>query len=168
MKLDGIVNSANGIEKLLVYDEKTSIVWLNNFLEEPKDYSTIYTSFTKVANITDDDIPELRDILENNFIFENGKYRRPSTESEVSTVRQKREKELMRDFNKLYLDAKSSKKKIKNCRNEALIYGFQTLYQRGKFDDILTVAKKLDKKIIERNPEIRDYIEIAEIKKGNI
>ncbi|MEC9493032.1 DNA methyltransferase [Flexistipes sp.] len=168
MKLDGIVDSAYAAEKLLVYDEKTAIIWLNNFLEEPKDYSTIYTYFTKVANISDDDIPELKDILENNFIPENDKYRRPSTEGEELRVRQKREKELMRDFNSLFFDAQSSRKKIKSCRNEALVFGFQTLYQKGNFDDILTVAKKLDKRILERNSEIRDFIEIAEIKTGNI
>lgn len=168
MKLDGIVDSAYAAEKLLVYDEKTAIRWLYDFIEEPKDYSTIYTYFTKVANISDDDIPELRDILENNFIFENGKYRRPSTEDEELSVRQKREKELMRDFNSLLFDAQSSKKKIKTCRNEALVYGFQTLYQKGNFDDILTVAKRLDKRILEGNSEIRDFIEIAEIKTGDI
>ena len=168
MKLDGIVDSAYAAEKLLVYDEKTAIRWLYDFIEEPKDYSTIYTYFTKVANISDDDIPELRDILDNNFIFENGKYRRPSTEDEELSVRQKREKELMKDFNSMLLEARNSKRKIKSCRNEALVFGFQTLYQKGNFDDILAVAKRLDKRILERNSEIRDFIEIAEIKTGNI
>jgi len=167
MKLDGIVGSAFAAEKLLVYDEKTAIRWLYDYIEEPKDYSTIYTNFTKISNIAEDDIPELKEMLENNFIFENGKYRRPQSQDEELTVRKKREKELVRDFNTILLEAKNSRKKIKSCRNEALVYGFEMLYQKGKFGEILTVAKQLDKKILERNSEVRDFIEIAEIKTGN-
>lgn len=167
MKLEKIVNSAFAVEKLLVYDEKTAIIWLYDYIEEPKDYSTIYTNFTKISNIAENDIPELKEMLEINFIFENGKYRRPQTQDEKLTVRKKREKELMRDFNAILLEVKNSKTKIKSCRTEALVYGFERLYQEGKFGDILTVARQLDKKILERNPEIMDFIEIAEIKTGN-
>lgn len=166
MKLEKIVNSAFAVEKLLVYDEKTAIIWLYEYIDEPKDYNTIYTNFTKISNIAENDIPELKEMLENNFIFENGKYRRPQTQDEELTVRKKREKELMREFNAILLEVKNSRKKIKSCRTEALVYGFERLYKEGKFGDILTVAKQLDKKILERNSEIMDFIEIAEIKTG--
>jgi len=167
MKLEGIMDSAFAAEKLLVYDEKTSIRWLYDFLEEPKTYQEIHPYYTKVYNKADDETPELSEILKSNFVEENDKYRRPQTQDEELRIRKKREKELMRDFNAVLLEAKNSRKKIKSCRYEALEYGFQTLYKNGNFEDILTVAKKLDKKILEGNSEIRDFIEIAEIKTGD-
>jgi len=51
-------------------------------------------------------------------------------------------------------------------RKEALKHGFTKAYQENRFEDILDVAKKLDKKILEENSEINDFVEIARIRKG--
>lgn len=64
----------------------------------------------------------------------------------------------------LLLEATNSKKKIKTCRKEALAVGFQHCYQNERFQDILILAKKLDKKLIENNADINEFIEVAEIR----
>ena len=165
MKLDDIVKEVKGFEKLLIFDERTALRWLYEFINEPKDYSTIYTAYTKVTNFTpQDNVPELKTLLENNFIEESGKYRRPKTEEEKLTLIQKRERELLREFENILFEAKAGKKKIKQCRKEALINGFEHCYKNGRFTDILTIAKRLDKKIIDNSSDLKEFIEIAEIK----
>lgn len=49
----------------------------------------------------EDEIPELRELLENNFIFEEKRYRRPRTEQEQEAVEAHRERELDLAFNAL-------------------------------------------------------------------
>jgi len=164
-KLEKLVRNASVVEKMIIYDEKSALIWLYEFLDEPKDNNTIHTTFTRLSYISqDDDVPELRDLLDNNFIFENEKYRRPQTEPEKLSIKDKREKELIREFEKILLEAQGSNRKIKKCRKEALAKGFEYCYKNERFQDILTIANKLDRKIIETNSELNEFIEVAKIK----
>ena len=63
-------------------------------------------------------------------------------------------------------EAQSSSRRLRNVRKEALKHGFTKAYQEQRFADILTVAKKLSRKILEENGEINDFVEIAHIKLG--
>jgi len=166
--LQGIEEIAKGQQTLFVSDEKSMLIWLYNFLSEPKTYSDIYTASRQVISSVEDALPELKDLLETNFILENGKYRRPDSDRERDSVEERREKELLKVFEKLLEEAHTSKKKIKEVRKEAVALGFTKAYQEKRFGDILTVAKKLDKKILENNSEINDFVEIAELKVGNV
>ena len=174
LKLDGL-DVKQGQLSLFVSDEKSALQWLWAFLDQPKDFKTIHPAFTKVANISGDRVPDLRELLEDNFIQEEGgvhlkgglhlvKYRRPKTEEEKTGILQKREKELLREFESLLLQAKASSKKIKECRKQAVLFGFEHCYKAGRFQDILALAKRLDKRIIENDAEINDFIEVAELK----
>jgi len=80
------------------------------------------------------------------------------------TIIQRREKELLREFKSLLLEAKASKKKIKECRKQAVVYGFEHCYETGRFQDILTLAKRLDRCITENDSEISEFIEVVELK----
>jgi len=42
--------------------------------------------------------------------------------------------------------------------------GFEHCYKNERYQDILTLAKKLDKKLLENNGDITEFIEVAEIK----
>jgi hypothetical protein len=158
----------DGFSKNMIFfvsDEKSAIIWLNTFLDIPKNYSEILTGFNKVATSIDDDMPELENILNENFILEEGKYRRPKTEKEKVPVAEKREKALLKEFESLLFESQNTKrKKIKTCRKEALKAGFDHCYKKERFKDILLVAEKLDKQIIENNSEISEFIEVAELK----
>ncbi len=163
MKLEGMDDIKSGASLLFVNDEKSALVWLYNFLFESKSYSVILTAFNQLANLQDDDVPELKELLEQNFIIENGKYRRPQNEPEHNSITEKRQKNLRREFETLLVQAQTEKKKIKLVRKEALAYGFELCYKDKRFTDILTIAKKLDKKILENSGELNDFVEAAEI-----
>lgn len=163
MKLEGIDEVKSGSMFLFVSDEKSALVWLYNFLTDAISFSDIHSAYTQLANIQGDNVPELRELLEQNFIFENDKYRRPKSEPEHSQISDKREKALLREFESLLIKAKTEKGKIKLVRKEALLFGFETCYKTRRYQDILTVTNKLDKAIIENSAELNDFVEAAEI-----
>ena len=163
MKLEGIDELKSGSMFLFVTDEKSALVWLYNFLSEAINFSDIHSAFTQLANIRGDIVPDLRELLEQNFIFENNKYRRPKSEPEHSQISDKREKTLLREFEFLLIKTQTEKGKIKLVRKEALLYGFETCYKSRRYQDILTVTNKLDKAIIENSSELNDFVEAAEI-----
>ena len=153
-------------QQVFITDEKTALTWLYQFLDEPKSYSDIYTAYHKAVTHLEDEIPELRDLLDNNFILEDKLYRRPRTKEEEERMEAQRERELERAFDRLLAEVQSSSRRLKNVRKEALKYGFTRAYQEQRFADIMAVAIRLDRKILEENSEINDFVEIAEIKMG--
>lgn len=163
MKLEGMEELKKGSLMLFVSDERSALIWLYNFLTQPKTFSEIHTAFTQLANIQGDQVPELLLLLEDNFIKENDVFRRPKTQVEHSNINTKREKALMREFESMLLRAKSERKKIKEVRKEALIYGFEVCYKDKRFKDILILEERLDKKIIENSSELNDFVEAAKI-----
>lgn len=162
-KLEGIDEVKSGEMFLFVTDEKSALVWLYNFLSVPKTFSDISVAFNQTANIQGDNVPDLRELLEQNFIFENAKYRRPLSEPEHNQLVEKRERLLMREFETLLIQAQTERKKIKEVRKEALVFGFETCYKNKRYQDILTVAGKLDKSILENSGELNDFVQAAEI-----
>ena len=164
LSLDELREKLSGQQVLFVNDEKSALTWLYYYLATPHTYSDIYTEYQQVATTTKDAIPELRELLENNFILEDGKYRRPLNESEKADVKKNQEKELDRAFNKLLKQAKEGKGKIKIVRREALLHGFTKCYQEGRYQDILAVANKLYADTLESSGEIMDFVDIARIK----
>ena len=164
MRLEEIDGIKSGQMMMFIDCEKTAIIWLHTSLNKPKSFQDISPQYQKVSNIAGDNVPDLKELLDKNFISENGKYRRPQTEDEKMSVTQKRERELQREFDVLLLEAKGSKKKIKECRKQAVIYGFEQCYKNNRFQDILALSKRLNKKIIENDSEISEFIEVAELK----
>ena len=75
-----------------------------------------------------------------------------------------REKELEKAWKKMFEKLTNEKKKIKNIRKEALLYGLQKCYDQENYKDILIVADKLHASILEENSDISDFIDIAMIK----
>ena len=47
---------------------------------------------------------------------------------------------------------------------EALVAGFTEAYRAGRYADILTVGRKLPKRLLEDSPDIYDFVDIAEAK----
>ena len=165
--LQAIEEISKGQQTLFVSDENSALIWLYNFLNNPKNYSDILTAYNQVVTNIDDDIPELQNLLETNFVFENGVYRRPLTEKEKEAKEEQSEKELLRAFDKVLTEAKIGSKKIKTVRKEAVKLGFTKAYQEKRFKDILTVAERLKPSILEDNSEINDFVEIARLKMGD-
>jgi len=163
MKLEGMSEISQGLNSLFVIDENSAIVWLYNFLSVPKSFSDISITYNRLMNINDDQVPELRVLLEENFVFESGLYRRPKSEEEHNQITEKRQKLLWREFQSILIQAQTERKKIKEVRKEALTYGFERCYKDKRFKDILAIASKLHPSILENNGELSDFVEAAEI-----
>jgi hypothetical protein len=43
------------------------------------------------------------------------------------------------------------------------VYGFEVCYKDKRFKDIMAIAQKLDKSILENSGELSDFVEAAEI-----
>jgi len=167
--LQAIEAIAKGQQTLFVTDERSFLIWLYNYLVIPKSYSEIFTASRNILSSSskiEDQIPEPKLLLDTNFIFQDGKYRRPTTESEREGIESRRERELQKAFEKILEQSHTGTKKIKDVRKEAVAYGFTKAYQEKRFADIVAVAKKIDKEILENNSEINDFVEIAELKVG--
>lgn len=74
-----------------------------------------------------------------------------------------REKDLDKSFVAILNDTCSGKR-LKEVRKKAVVYGFTEAYQQKHYENILTVAKRPNKIIIENNSEINEFIEIARLK----
>jgi len=167
--LQAIEAIAKGQQTLFVTDERSFLIWLYNYVSTPKTYSEIFTASRNIlssSSMIEDQIPEPKQLLETNFIFQDGKYRRPTTDSEREGIESRRERELQKAFEKILEQANVGIKKIKDVRKEAIAYGFTKAYQEKRFSDIIAVAKRLDKEILENNSEINDFVEIAQLKVG--
>ncbi|HNQ69396.1 MAG TPA: DNA methyltransferase [Bacteroidales bacterium] len=164
IKLEGLDEIKSGSSLLFVNDEKSALVWLYNFMSEPKSFSDISITFNPLAtNIEGDEVPELKEMLEQSFISEDGKFRRPQSETEHNFITEKRQKKLKREFETLLVEVQTQKGKIKLVRKEAIAYGFELCYKEKRFADILSIAKKLDSSILENSGELNDFVEAAEI-----
>ena len=147
---------------LFVSDERSARQWIWNFLDQPKTYDEIYTDFLKALQTSEDEIPEVKTILEESFVRTNGHWKRPDqlTQAELEKKRQER---LLRQFEE-YLSTAKANQKLKEVRLEAVIAGFTECYRSGRYKDILLVGKKLDKAILENSSDLYDFIDIAEAK----
>lgn len=163
LKLDGLDEIKSGSMFLFVSDEKSALVWLFNFLSEPKSYSEISVAYNQLANIQGDDVPELKEMLDQNFIFDADNYRKPRSEPEHNQIIDKRERALQREFESLLIKSQTEKSRIKFVRKEALLFGFEMCYKTKRFKDILSVSSKLDNSILENSSELTEFVEAAEI-----
>lgn len=163
--LDKIKELKNAGMILFINNEKTALQWIYQFLNEPRSYSDILTNYNMIVDSkSKDEIPELREMLDNNFFTEEGEYRRPYTKDERNQLKKHREKELEKAWEKILERAKNEKNKMKTVRKEALEYGFKKCYDEENYQDIILVGKKLHDSILEENSDITEFIEIAEIK----
>ena len=140
--------------------EKTAIIWLFNFLKKPKDFTEIHKEYLKNLMVSDDEIPELKSILNDNFIIENGLYRLPS-DFEREQKEESRNKKLQKIFNEIVDSARSSKKKITEIRKEALLFGLIKLYDEKDVDTVKLLGERIDTKIIESDEDILAIINWA-------
>ncbi|MEW6402556.1 MAG: DNA methyltransferase [Chloroflexota bacterium] len=151
-----------GQQVLFISDEKSARLWLWGFLGQPRSYDEIYTAFVRALQTPEDRIPELHVMLDEGFVRANGNWKRPDafTQAELEKRRQER---LLRQFGE-YLTAAHAGQKLKEVRREALVAGFTEAYRESRFQDILTVGRRLDRRLLEESPEIFDFVDIAAAK----
>jgi len=149
---------------LFISDERSAIAWLYHFLETPRSYSEIYTAFVKALQVPEDEIPEIKALLEENFVQTNGNYKRPEL-LEQQELEARRQQRLLREFEDILEQARRGQR-LEHVRKEAVLAGFAHCYREKRFDDILRVGRRLHKRIVESSTEIYDFMDIAEAKVG--
>ncbi|UKK72001.1 site-specific DNA-methyltransferase [Segatella bryantii] len=152
---------------IIVSDEANGIQWLKNFLHDGgKTYQEILPEWMQAINglRKNDILPELKQILEENFIEEsNGKWRLPNIQDDKD-VNALRTKALLKEF-KIYVDvAQKPKAKIKEARMEALRAGFKQCYVDKDFQTIVTVGNKIPQNLLTEDEVLLQFYDIAQSK----
>ena len=129
LSLDQLQNVHDGQQVLLVSDEKSALIWIYTISILQRlwgNFQCLPTSCHK----TNDKIPELRELLDNNFIIEKGKYRRPVNQKEREEINKNREKELDIAFDKLLKQAQNQKGKNKRSAKRSFSSWFYQMLSR--------------------------------------
>lgn len=149
---------------LLVTSENEGIEWLRMELSSPQKYQDLQPKWMQaITAIRKGDIlPELRDILNENFIQEsNGKWRVPDL-SEAKDRDIIRNKSLLKEFN-TYLEeiSKPKGKKLKEVRVEALRIGFKACWEKKDFATIVNLGERIPQNILLEDDQLLMYYDIA-------
>ncbi len=149
---------------IIVSDEASGIQWLKNQLRDtPKTYQEIQPDWMQAINglRKNDILPELKQILEENFIeMEGGKWRLPNIQDDVDKEAL-RTKSLLREFKKYVEAASKPKAKIKEARVEALRAGFKQCYIDKDFKTIVLVGDKIPQNLRDEDETLLQFYDIA-------
>ena len=154
---------------IIISDEANAIEWLRNELREtPKkrqDFSQKYMEASKGAVKKGDKIPDLKDLLEENFIMnEDGSWRLPNVNDNVDKETLRTNK-LLREF-KIYLEVcRKPQGKLKDVRVEAVRTGFKKCYSDKNFADIILVGDRMNQDLLYEDPYLLQYYQAASRKK---
>lgn len=149
---------------LVVSNESDGIEWLRNHLrEKPLTYQQLSPEWMQAINglRKGDILPELSELLEENFIQEeDGSWRLPNIQDDIDKDKL-RTKALMREF-KIYVEAASKPKaKIKEVRVEAVRCGFKQCYIDKDFATIVKVGDKIPQNLLTEDEILLQFYEIA-------
>lgn len=148
---------------LIVSDEANGIQWLKNELVKPQTYQELQPKWMQAIGAVrkNDIIPELKQLLEENFIEEDGgKWRLPNIQDDKD-LEALRTKALLREF-KLYVEAVDKpKSKIKEARVEALRTGFKQCYVDKDFETIVRVGNKIPQNLRDEDEVLLQFYDIA-------
>lgn len=149
---------------IIVSDEANGIEWLRIRLsDKPKTYQDLQPLWMQAINglRKGDILPELRQLLEENFIEEaDSTWRIPNMQDDIDKELL-RTKSLLREF-KLYVEqASKPKAKIKEVRVEAVRAGFKQCYINKDFQTIVTVGDKIPQNLLEEDEILLQFYDIA-------
>lgn len=149
---------------ILVSSEQDGVLWLKNLLTEKSlAYQDIQPLWMQaLAGVRKGDIiPELADILEENFLKDaNGKWyvANPENEADLEKLRNKR---LLKQFETYKEEAAKPKGKIKEARVEALRVGFKHCYQEKDFKTIVQIGDRIPNNLLMEDEVLLQFYDIA-------
>lgn len=150
---------------LIVTNESDAIGWLKDRLrKQAQKYQDIMPDF-RIATQSlrkGDTLPELQDILNENFIQESdGRWRTPDP-NEAKDREALRTKVLLKEFNG-YVNALNQPraKKLKEVRVEALRAGFKNCWEQKEFKTIVTLGDMIPQNILLEDEQLLMYYDIA-------
>lgn len=152
--------------ELFVSDEKSAIQWVRRELaSKPTKYQDLQPHYMREAQRVwekHEQPLELRTILEQNFIEEDGGTWRVPDPKKQADLEQIRQRALIKEFQQ-YLDSKG---KLKIVRTEALRAGFTDCWQKGDYGTIIQTAKRVPEAVIQEDPALLMYYDNALARKG--
>jgi DNA modification methylase/predicted RNA-binding Zn-ribbon protein involved in translation (DUF1610 family) len=139
---------------LFVIDEKTAIQWLRSELRTPQTYQDIQPKFLQeLRQMKHEKMPELRDILEENFLQdEAGRWYVPDVNKQ-SDLEKLRDKRLLKEFE----EYRSGKGKLKIFRTEAIRAGFKHCWREKDYKTIVSIGERLPEKVVQEDHSILMY-----------
>lgn len=149
---------------LYIGSEADGIEWLKRALDIPQTYSELQPEWFKnmVPKKKGDILPELMEILEENFIKdEDGKWRKPDVEksADLEIIRNRK---LMKEFNLYFEQAQKPKaKRMKDTRLEVLRYGFKECYKQNDYQKIVLVGDHIQESLLQEDEVLLQYYDIA-------
>jgi hypothetical protein len=150
---------------LIVTNESDAIEWLKDRLrKQSQKYQDIMPEF-RIATQSlrkGDTLPELQDILNENFIHDtDGKWRTPNP-NEAKDREALRNKVLLKEFG-TYITAISQPKakKLKEVRVEALRAGFKNSWEQKDFNTIVKLGDMIPQNILLEDEQLLMYYDIA-------
>lgn len=150
---------------LIVANESDAIEWLKARLrKQAQKYQDIMPEF-RIATQSlrkGDTLPELQDLLNENFIQDSdGRWRTPDP-NEAKDREALRNKVLMREFNTYLTSINQPKaKKLKEVRVEALRVGFKNCWEQKEFKAIVTLGDMIPQNILLEDETLLMYYDIA-------
>jgi DNA modification methylase len=150
---------------LMVSTESDAIEWIKDRLQKKSaKYQDLMPEFRRATQSLrkGDTLPELQDILNENFIEEaDGKWRNPNPD-EAKDREALRTKVLIKEFNS-YLDLLNQPKvkKMKEVRVEALRAGFKLCWEKKDFKIIVTMGDVIPQNILLEDEQLLMYYDIA-------
>jgi DNA modification methylase/DNA-directed RNA polymerase subunit RPC12/RpoP len=152
----------------LVANEDEGIEWLKRELKDrPLKYQEIQPKWMQATTALrkGDILPELRDLLQQNFIEESvGSWRVPDM-NEATDREILRNKILLREFNGYIEIANNPKaKKMKEVRVEALRVGFNKCWETKDFEAIVKLSEKIPQNLLLEDEQLLMYYDIAKDK----
>lgn len=147
---------------LFITGESSAVQWLRQQLKRrPRTYADIQPEFfaeTQKGTVGWDDLPDLRDLLEQNFVTDaQGRYVVPDPKK-AEHLEQLRERELLRTF-KNYLDGRGP---LTRFRGEAVKAGFKAAWAQRDFATIVKVGKRLPADVLAEDTNLLYYVRNAE------
>jgi DNA modification methylase len=148
----------------LVTSESEGVEWLRNELSNPQTAADLHPKWLQaIAAVRKNDImPELKDLLELNFIKDNnGKWHVPDL-NEAKVREAIRTKVLIKEF-AAYVTAinQPKAKKLKEVRVEALRAGFKNSWEQKDFKTIVTLGDMIPQNILLEDEQLLMYYDIA-------
>jgi len=145
--------------------ERDGLEWLKIELNKiPQTYSDLHPKWMKAITAVrkGDILPELKVLLEENFIqLPDGLWRTPDIH-EAKDREAMRNRILLKEFNGYFDLARNPKgKRLKDVRVEALLTGFKHCWTNKDFVTILTVAERIPQNILLEDEQLLMFYDIA-------
>ena len=104
-------------------------------------YDEIYTAFVKALQTSEDQIPELQEMLEESFVRTNGDWKRPELLHSVRIGKTPAGTPVATNLTNIYKKLKRASV-LRKFVIEALVVGFTECYRQNRFEDILDCWEK--------------------------